>query len=79
MYTMFVGMDLHLDYLENKSRILRERSGTKKTRLVRVWEFFHNPNDERMHVVVESSCVWYNIYGYFQKKKGLDVVLSNPA
>lgn len=50
MYTMFVGMDLHLDYLENKSRILRERSGTRKTqidcRLVRVWELFHNPNDE---------------------------------
>ena len=60
MYTMFVGMDLHLEYLEIKSRILRERSGTRKTqidcRLVRVWEFFHNP-DERMHVVVESSCV----------------------
>jgi hypothetical protein len=29
-------------------------------------------------IVMESSCVWYNIYSYLSEKKHLNVVLSNP-
>ena len=40
--------------------------------------FDENINDEKTHVVMESSSVWYNIYSYLSEEKHLNVVLSNP-
>jgi hypothetical protein len=41
--------------------------------------FDENINDEKAHVVMESSSVWYNIYNYLSEEKHLNVVLSNPV
>ncbi len=45
--------------------------------LKQVGKFFDNLNDEKT-CIVESSCVWYNIYSYLSEKKHLNVILSNP-
>jgi hypothetical protein len=75
--SMFVGMDLHKNYLQiavmnEKGKIL-ENSRINND-LKQVDRFFNeNINDEKAHVVMESSSVWYNIYSYLSKKSILMV------
>jgi transposase len=77
---MFVGMDLHKKYLQvaivdDKGKVV-ENSKINND-LSEVDKFFKNVDNDAK-VVMESSCVWYNIYEYLSKEKHLDVVLSNP-
>src|SRR5919198_3462766 len=78
--SMFVGMDLHKKYLQvaivdDKGKVV-ENSKINND-LSEVDKFFKNVDNDAK-VVMESSCVWYNIYEYLSKEKHLDVVLSNP-
>jgi transposase len=78
--SMFVGMDLHKKYLQvaivdDKGKVVE--NSKMKNDLVEVDKFFKDVNNDAK-VVMESSCVWYNIYEYLSKEKHLDVVLSNP-
>ena len=81
--SMFVGMDLHKNYLQiavmnEKGKVLE--NSRIKNNLKQVGRFFdENINDEKAHVVMESSSVWYNIYSYLSEEKHLNVVLSNPV
>src|SRR5262249_17677945 len=80
---MFVGMDLHKNYLQiavmnDKGKVL-ENSRINND-LKQVGRFFNeNIKDEKVRVVMESSSVWYNIYSYLSEEKHLNVVLSNPV
>jgi hypothetical protein len=80
---MFVGMDLHKNYLQiavmnEKGKVLE--NSRIKNNLKHVGRFFdENINDEKVRVAMESSSVWYNIYSYLSKEKHLNVVLSNPV
>ena len=78
--SMFVGMDLHKKYLQvaivdDKGKVV-ENSKINND-LSEVDKVFKNVDNDAK-VVMESSCVWYNIYEYLSKEKHLDVVLSNP-
>ena len=78
---MFVGMDLHKSYLQiavmnNKGKILE--NSRIDNNLKQVGAFFDNLNDKKTRIVMESSCVWYNIYRYLSDEKRFNVVLSNP-
>ena len=77
---MFVGMDLHKNYLQvatmdDKGKVLQNRRIINN--MNQISRFFRNINPPAK-VVMESSCVWYNIYEYLYDEKKLDVVLSNP-
>ena len=79
--SMFVGMDLHKNYLQiavmnEKGKVLE--NSRINNNLKQVGRFFDNLNNEKTRIVMESSCVWYNIYKYLSEKKHLNVVLSNP-
>ena len=37
-----------------------------------------NYYNHHQKIVMESSCVWYNIYEYLSEERNLDVILSNP-
>src|SRR5215469_15374300 len=75
---MFVGMDLHKNYLQiavmnEKGKVLE--NSRIKNNLKQVGRFFdENINDEKAHVVMESSSVWYNIYSYLSEEKHLNPV-----
>jgi transposase len=62
---MFVGMDLHKNYLQiaimnKEGRVLR--NSKIDNNLKQISSFFNDVND-KAHVVMESSSsVWYNIY-----------------
>src|SRR5215468_11203892 len=79
---MFVGMDVHKNYLQvavldEKGKVVS--NSRVDNNLIKVNEFFdtlHPSNNTK--VVMESSGMWYNIYERF-KKKNLDVRLSNPT
>lgn len=80
--SMFVGMDLHKNYLQiavmnEKGKVLE--NSRIDNNLKQVGEFFDGLNDEKTRIVMESSCVWYNIYSYLSEIKHHNVVLSNPV
>jgi hypothetical protein len=64
--SMFVGMDLHNNYLQiavidEKGKV--SQNSKINNNLKQVGRFFdENINDEQTRVVMESSCVWYNLY-----------------
>ena len=74
-------MDLHKNYLQiavmnEKGKVL-ENSRINNS-LKQLGKFFDNFNDQKTRIVMESSCVWYNVYRYLSDEKRFDVVLSNP-
>jgi len=79
---MFVGMDVHKNYLQvavldEKGKILN--NSRVDNNLIKVNDFFdslHPGNNTK--VVMESTGMWYNIYECLRKRR-LDVRLSNPA
>lgn len=82
---MFVGMDLHKSYLQvaildGKGKVLK--NSRMDNDLSKVGRFFDrlgaSASSSDVKVVMESSCVWYNIYEYLSEEKQLDVSLSNP-
>lgn len=78
--SMFVGMDLHKNYLQvatmdDKRKVLENRRMINN--MNQITRFFRNINPTAK-VVMEPSCIWYNIYEYLSEEKKLDVVLSNP-
>jgi transposase len=82
---MFVGMDLHKSYLQvavldGKGKVLK--NSRIHNDLSKVGRFFNriggSGNSSDVKVVMESSCVWYNIYEYLSEERQLDVSLSNP-
>lgn len=85
---MFVGMDLHKNYLQ--VAVMDERGEVVKNcridnELKQVDRFFDkisndasNNNNNNFKVVMESSNVWYNIYRHLSEERHLDVRLSNP-
>ena len=81
--SMFVGMDLHKNYLQiavmnDRGKVLED--SRINNNLKQVGRFFdENINDQKARVVIESSSVCYNIYSYLSEEKHLNVVLSNPA
>ena len=60
------GMDLHNNYLQiavidEKGKV--SQNSKINNNLKQVGRFFdENINDEQTRVVMESSCVWYNLY-----------------
>ena len=64
--SMFVGMDLHNNYLQiavidEKGKV--SQNSKINNNLKQVARFFDEYiNDEETRVVMESSCVWYNLY-----------------
>ena len=79
--SMFVGMDLHKNYLQiavmnEKGKVLENSRINNSLKLL--GKFFDNLNDQKARIVMESSCVWYNIYHYLSEEKRFNVVLSNP-
>ena len=76
---MFVGMDLHKNYLQVAT--MDDKGKVQKRRIInsmnQISRFFRNISPEAK-VVMESSCIWYNIYEYLSEGKKFDVVLSNP-
>ena len=79
--SMIVGMDLHKNYLQiavmnEKGKVLENSRINNSLKLL--GKFFDNLNDQKARIVMESSCVCYNIYRYLSEEKHLNVVLSNP-
>jgi Transposase len=77
--SMFVGMDLHKNYLQiavmnEKGEVLENSRINNSLKLL--VKFFDNLNDQKTRIVMESSCVWYNIYRYLSEEKRFNVVLS---
>ena len=76
--SMFVGMDLHKNYLQ--IAVMNEKGKVlENSRIKNNLKQVGNINDEKAHVLMESSSVWYNIYSYLSEEKHLNVVLSNPV
>lgn len=78
---MFIGMDLHKNYLQiavmdEKGKVLK--NSRIDNDLKQVDRFFEKIDNNPSKVVMESSCVWYNIYRHLSEERHLDVVLSNP-
>ena len=79
---MYIGMDLHKNYLQvavldEKGRVLK--NSRVNNEISTVGRFFDRINSENnAKVVMESSCVWYNIYDYLSNTRHLEVILSNP-
>ena len=79
---MFVGMDLHKSYLQvavldGKGKVLKNsRIHNDLSKLGRFFD--HIGGSGNVKAVMESSCVWYNIYEYLSEERQLDVSLSNP-
>src|SRR5207244_4356059 len=78
--SMFVGMDLHKNYLQiavmnEEGRVLRNSKIHNNLR--QISRFFDDVNNDKAHVVMESSSVCYNIYRYLSEERSFDVVLSN--
>ena len=80
---MFVGMDLHKNFLQvavmdKRGKVLQNSKIDND--LKHVSKFFKSINSrEKPLVVMESSSVWYNIYHHLSEERKLDVVLSNPV
>jgi hypothetical protein len=79
---MFVGMDLHKNYLQiavmnEKGKVLE--NSKIDNNLKQVGEFFDNLNNEKTRIVMESSCVWYNIYSYLSEKMWYYLILSRQG
>jgi transposase len=75
-------MDLHKNYLQiavmnKEGRVLRNSKIDNNLR--QISRFFDDVNNDKAHVVMESSSVWYNIYRYLSEERSFDVVLSNPV
>jgi hypothetical protein len=82
---MFVGMDLHKSYLQvavldGKGRVVKNsRIHIDLSKVGRFFDRIGGSGDNGdVKVVMESSCVWYNIYEYLSEERQLDVSLSNP-
>ncbi len=78
---MFVGMDLHKNYLQiavmnKEGRVLRNSKIDNNLKQI---SGFFNDIDDKAHVVMESSSVWYNIYRYLSEERSFNVILSNPV
>jgi transposase len=77
--SMFVGMDLHKNYLQiavmnKEGKVLRNSKIDNNLR--QISRFFDDVNNDKAHVVMESSSVWYNIYRYLSEERSFDVILS---
>jgi len=87
----YVGMDLHKNYLQiavvDEKGIVLKNSKIENN-IKKIGKFFdqidhskiknHDTNRTTTKVVMESSCVWYDIYEYLTEEKNLNVKLSNP-
>jgi hypothetical protein len=69
--SMFVGMDLHKNYLQ--IAMMNEKGNVlENSNLKQVGRFFDEnikTSNEKVRVVMESSSVWYNIYSYLSEEK----------
>lgn len=81
---MFVGMDIHKNYLQiaisdNRGKLMR--NDRIENNLDKINRFFSDNDleENNSQVVMESSCTWYSVYQYLAEEKHLDVVLSNPV
>ena len=78
--SMFVGMDLHKNYLQiavmnNEGRVLRNSKIDNNLKQI---SGFFDDIDDKAHVVMESSSV-YNIYRYLSEERSFNLILSNPV
>jgi transposase len=79
---MFVGMDVHKNYLqiavldENGKVLNNSRVDNTLIKVNELFDTVHPGNNTK--VVMESSGMWYNLYECLSKRH-LDVRLSNPA
>jgi transposase len=89
MMMRYVGMDLHKNYLQiavvdEKGKLIKNNK--IENDIKKIGKFFDqingfkikNQNTHTTKVVMESSCVWYDIYEYLTEEKNLNVKLSNP-
>jgi transposase len=90
--SIFVGMDLYKKYLQialmnDNGKVIKNSKVDNS--IGEISKFFDNinkrkegqkknKNNDNLRVVMESSCVWYNIYEYLTEERNLDVILSNP-
>lgn len=87
---MFVGMNLHKNYLQvavldGKGKVLKNsRIDNDLSKIGRFFDRIDTPStgsisrSKDVRVVMESSCIWYNIYEYLSEERKLDDLLSNP-
>jgi transposase len=90
MMMRYVGMDLHKNYLQiavvdEKGKLIENNK--IENNIHKIGKFFDQINGVKIKkqqnthttkVVMESSCVWYDIYEYLTEEKNLNVILSNP-
>src|SRR2546428_7200724 len=80
---MFVGLDLHKNYLQTavmdeKGRLLSQERIPNKDENIE--EFTSKRlRDSHSEIVIESSSTWYHVYELLSKNQNCHVVLSNPV
>ena len=89
MMMRYVGMDLHKNYLQiavvdEKGKLIK--NSKIENDIQKIGKFFDliddskikNHDNNHTRVVMESFCVWYDIYECLTEEKNLNVKLSNP-
>jgi len=80
---MFVGLDLHKNYLQtavmdDQGRLLSQERILNKDENIE--EFASKRlRDSHAEIVIESSSTWYHVYELLSKNQNCHVVLSNPV
>src|SRR5438552_7267472 len=80
---MFVGLDLHKNYLQaavmdDQGRVLSQERIPNKDDSIE--EFTRKTlKDSHAEIVIESSSTWYHVYELLSQKENCHVVLSNPV
>ncbi len=80
---MFVGLDLHKNYLQaavtdDQGRVLSQERIPNNDENIE--EFTRETlKDSHAEIVIESSSTWYHVYQLLSEKENCHVVLSNPV
>src|SRR5207245_10268414 len=80
---MFVGVDLHKNYLQtavmdDQGRLLSQERIPNRDENIE--EFTSKRlRDSHSEIVIESSSTWYHVYELLSKNQNCHVVLSNPV
>ena len=81
---MFVGLDLHKNYLQaavvdERGTLLKQERIPNQDELIERF-FDDNLKNNSNEIVIESSSTWYHVYELLSKMNGQNhVVLSNPV
>ncbi len=80
---MFIGLDLHKNYLQtavmdDQGRLLSQEKIPNKDEYIE--EFTRKTlKDSHAEIVIESSSTWYHVYELLSRNQNCHIVLSNPV